>query len=88
MSAFEARPLDIALRDCGINSFIIVGVATEIGIEPTIRHGADLGATFRSWWPMLAGLVTRSWETMKFMGDAMLTDIQAILRVLSRMRPA
>ena len=43
MSAFEGTPLDIALRDCGINSFIIVGVATEIGIEPTVRHGADLG---------------------------------------------
>ena len=43
MSAFETTPLDIALRDCGINSFIIVGVATEIGIEPTIRHGDDLG---------------------------------------------
>jgi len=30
----------------------------------------------------------RALKTMKFMGDAMLTDIQAILRVLSRMRPA
>jgi biuret amidohydrolase len=30
----------------------------------------------------------RALESMKFMGDAMLTDIQAILRVLSRMRPA
>jgi nicotinamidase-related amidase len=35
--------LDIALRDCGVNAFIIVGIATEIGIEPTVRHGADLG---------------------------------------------
>ena len=43
MSAFEGTWLDFALRDCGINSFIIVGVATEIGIEPTMRHGADLG---------------------------------------------
>ena len=43
MSAFAGTPLDIALRDCGINSFIIVGIATEIGIEPTVRHGADLG---------------------------------------------
>jgi len=31
------------LRDCGINAFITVGVAMEIGIEPTIRHGADCG---------------------------------------------
>jgi biuret amidohydrolase len=92
MSAFEGTPLDIALRDCGINSFIIVGVATEIGIEPTIRHGADLGYI-----PIVvtdacgaghAEAGERALESMKFMGDAMLTDIQAILRVLSRMRPA
>src|SRR5439155_1259290 len=43
MSAFEGTPLDIALRDCGINAFVIVGIAMEIGIEPTVRHGADLG---------------------------------------------
>ena len=47
MSAFEGTPLDIALRDCGINSFIIVGVATEIGIEPTVRQ-ARTSATFPS----------------------------------------
>ncbi len=41
MSAFEGTFLDIALRDCGINSFAIVGIATEIGIEPTIHHGSD-----------------------------------------------
>src|ERR1700680_2511627 len=43
MSAFEGTPLDIALRDCGIDAFAIVGVAMEIGIEPTVRHGAALG---------------------------------------------
>jgi biuret amidohydrolase len=43
MSAFEGTPLAIALRDCGLKSFTICGVATEIGIEPTIRQGADLG---------------------------------------------
>jgi biuret amidohydrolase len=43
MSAFEGTWLDFALRDCGINAFIIVGIATGIGIEPTARHGADLG---------------------------------------------
>ena len=43
MSAFEGTPLEIVLRDCGLSAFIIVGVATEIGIEPTVRHGADLG---------------------------------------------
>jgi nicotinamidase-related amidase len=43
MSDFEGTWLDFALLDCGINAFIVVGVATEIGIEPTVRHGADLG---------------------------------------------
>jgi len=43
MSAFEGTPLNIALRDCGIDSFGIVGIAMEIGIEPTVRHGVDLG---------------------------------------------
>ncbi len=43
MSAFEGTLLEIALRDCGINAIAIVGVAMEIGIEPTVRHASDLG---------------------------------------------
>lgn len=43
MSAFTGTYLDIALRDCGLSSFVIVGVALEIGIEPTVRHSTDLG---------------------------------------------
>ncbi len=43
MSAFLGTPLDIALRDCAIGAFAIVGIALEIGIEPTVRHGMDLG---------------------------------------------
>jgi biuret amidohydrolase len=43
MSAFLGTPLDIVLRDCGIGAFAIVGIALEIGIEPTVRHGMDLG---------------------------------------------
>ena len=42
MSAFEGTYLEMALRDCGIRSFIIVGIALEIGIDPTCRHAADL----------------------------------------------
>jgi biuret amidohydrolase len=86
MSAFEGTPLDIALRDCGINSFIIVGVATEIGIEPTIRHGADLGYI-----PIVvtdacgaghAEAGERAIANIKFMGDAILTDVQTIRGIL------
>ena len=88
MSAFEGTPLDIALRDCGINSFIIVGVATEIGIEPTVRHGADLGYI-----PIVvtdacgaghAEAGERALASFKFMGDAILTDIQTIRGILGR----
>jgi nicotinamidase-related amidase len=35
MSAFEGTPLNIALRDCGVDAFAIFGIAMEIGIEPT-----------------------------------------------------
>src|SRR4030095_14333444 len=88
MSAFEGTPLDIALRDCGINSFIIAGVATEIGIEPTVRHGADLGYI-----PIVvtdacgAGhteAADRALASIRFIGDAIVTDIQAIRDVLGR----
>jgi biuret amidohydrolase len=88
MSAFEGTPLDIALRDCDINSFIIVGVATEIGIEPTIRHGADLGYI-----PILvtdacgaghAEAGERAMANMQYMGDAILTDIAGITSTLAR----
>jgi nicotinamidase-related amidase len=88
MSAFEGTPLDIALRDCGINSFIIVGVATEIGIEPTVRHGADLGYI-----PIVvtdacgaghADAGERALASIRFMGDAITTDTQSICDVLGR----
>ncbi len=89
MSAFEGTWLDFALRDCGINAFIIVGVATEIGIEPTARHGAaDLGYI-----PVLVSdacgagneeAAKRAIENLKFIGDALLTDTKTICEVLAQ----
>jgi nicotinamidase-related amidase len=88
MSAFEGTPLDIALRDCGINSFIVVGVATEIGIEPTVRHGADLGYV-----PIVVADACgaghqdageRAMATIRFIGDAIVTDTKTILDVLGQ----
>ncbi len=82
MSAFEGTPLDLALRDCGINSFVIVGIAMEIGIEPTVRHGADLGYV-----PVVVkdacgfghvDAAARSVATLEFAGDAFLTDVESI----------
>jgi nicotinamidase-related amidase len=79
MSAFEGTPLPIALRDCGITSVVLAGVALEIGIEPTARHAADLGFV-----PILiedacgAGnpeAAARSLATLRFLGDAIITDV-------------
>jgi biuret amidohydrolase len=89
MSAFEGTPLDVILRDCGLSAFAIVGVATEIGIEPTVRHGADLGYI-----PVVvtdacgAGheeAAKRSIDGLAFSGDAMLTDTAAITALLRRL---
>jgi nicotinamidase-related amidase len=88
MSAFEGTWLDFALRDCGINSFVIVGVATEIGIEPTVRHGADLGYI-----PVFVSdacgagneeAAGRSVENLKFMGDSFVTDTETICAMFRR----
>lgn len=77
MSAFEGTWLDIALRDCGITTVAVVGVALEIGIEPTLRHAADLGYV-----PVLvtdacgagnAQAAERSVEALRFAGDTLLT---------------
>jgi len=88
MSALEGTWLDFALRDCGINAFLIVGVATEIGIEPTARHAADLGYI-----PVIvtdacgAGneeAARRSIDSLKFAGDALLTDTKTVCDTLGK----
>jgi nicotinamidase-related amidase len=82
MSAFQGTFLDAALRDLGVNSFAICGIATEVGIEPTVRHGADLGYI-----PVIvedacgagneeAG--RRSLESLRFAGDSIFTDVATI----------
>jgi nicotinamidase-related amidase len=80
MSAFEGTPLDIALRDCGIRAFAIAGIAMEIGIEPTARHGADLGYI-----PVIiqdacgfghADAAQRSIASLEFAGDSLLTTVE------------
>jgi biuret amidohydrolase len=82
MSAFEGTPLDIALRDCGIRAFAIAGIAMEIGIEPTARHGADLGYI-----PVIVkdacGFghrdgAERSLASLEFAGDSILATVEAL----------
>jgi biuret amidohydrolase len=43
MSAFTGTYLDYALRDARVETLALVGAVLEIGIEPTIRQGFDLG---------------------------------------------
>jgi nicotinamidase-related amidase len=88
MSAFEGTPLDIALRDCRIDAFAIVGIAMEIGIEPTVRHGADLGYI-----PVVIkdacgfghrDAAGRSLSNLEFAGDSLLTTVGTICAQLGR----
>jgi biuret amidohydrolase len=88
MSAFEGTPLDIALRDCGISAFAIAGIAMEIGIEPTARHGADLGYI-----PVVIkdacgfghrDAAERSIASLEFAGDTLLTSVDTICAQLGR----
>ncbi len=90
MSAFEGTPLDIALRDCGIDAFAIVGIAMEIGIEPTARHGADLGYI-----PVVVKdacgfghreAAARSIASLEFSGDSLLTNVETICAQFQRIR--
>src|SRR6266545_6488649 len=82
MSAFEGTPLDIVLRDCGVRAYLIVGVALEVGIEPTVRHSADLGYV-----PVVVrdacgagdpAAAQRTLDALAFAGDAILADTDAV----------
>lgn len=90
MSAFEGTPLNIALRDCGVQAFAIIGIAMEIGIEPTARHGADLGYI-----PVIVNdacgfghrdAAERSIASLEFAGDALLTDVETICAQFRRIQ--
>jgi biuret amidohydrolase len=90
MSAFEGTPLDIALRDCGIDVFAVVGIAMEIGIEPTVRHGVDLGYI-----PVVVkdacgfghgDAAKRSIASLEFAGDALLTNVETICAQFRRIQ--
>ena len=88
MSAFEGTYLEIALRDCGIRSFLIAGIALEIGIDPTCRQGADLG-----FWPILLQdacgfgseeAAKQSLASLQHMGDTTVTDVETVLGLIEK----
>jgi nicotinamidase-related amidase len=87
MSAFEGTPLEFALRDCGVVAFAVAGIALEVGIEPTARHGADLGFL-----PLVlqdgcgaghAEAAARSIESLRFAGDTLFSDVDGFARLLA-----
>jgi nicotinamidase-related amidase len=88
MSAFVGTPLDIVLRDCGIDSFAVAGVAMEVGIEPTVRHAIDLG-----YLPVIVtdacgagneGAAARSLATLAFAGGSLQTTTSTMSDLLRR----
>ncbi|MGV9412971.1 cysteine hydrolase family protein [Nocardia sp. NPDC003693] len=88
MSAFEGTPLASTLRDLGIGSYAITGVALEIGIAPTVAHSTDLGFV-----PVVvrdavggkdeAGLA-RAWDEFAFQGHVIETDVDTISPLLEK----
>jgi biuret amidohydrolase len=88
MSAFEGTPLATALRDCGVTAVAFVGVALEVGIEPSVRHAADLG-----FMPIVvtdacgcgdADAGARSLEALRFSGDTVITDEATFIAGLTK----
>ena len=86
MSAFEGTPLRYLLRDCGILSLAILGIALEIGIEPTARHATDVGVI-----PVVLAdacgtgnrvAAERALESMRFIGEAVISDVDTFCRLL------
>jgi nicotinamidase-related amidase len=86
MSAFVGTPLDIAMRDCGLNAFAIVGIALEVGIEPTVRHSLDLGYI-----PVIVTdacgsrdkpAAERALTSLRFAGGAYETDVATLCRLM------
>ncbi|MGY5776928.1 cysteine hydrolase family protein [Rhizobium hainanense] len=90
MSAFEGTPLQLAMRDAGLSSLAICGIATEIGIEPTCRHAADLGIV-----PIVIEdacghgdevAANRTFDALRFLGDTIVTTSSEFVGAISGTR--
>jgi nicotinamidase-related amidase len=87
MSAFAGTPLEMALRDLGVRSFAIAGVALEIGVAPTVWHAVDLGFIPTVVTDACGGrdsqAMQRVLDDFSFSGDALLTDTATIAPLLA-----
>jgi biuret amidohydrolase len=88
MSAFAGTPMEMALRDLGIEAFAIAGVALEVGIAPTVWHAVDLGLIPVVVKDACCGrdrpAMQRVLADFRFGGDALLTDVATITPLLAR----
>ena len=87
MSAFEGTYLNLAMRDAGLDSFLIVGIALDIGIEPTVRQALDL-----NYFPILVTdacgsktdeLKARSLATLHETGEVFNATVAEVLELLT-----
>jgi nicotinamidase-related amidase len=88
MSCFESTYLNLALRDAHLDSFIIAGIALEVGIEPTLRHALDLNLC-----PVLAddacgsaspALKERSLATLGYTGEVQVATTSQVIEAMRR----
>src|SRR5262249_28913094 len=88
MSAFEGTPLAVTLRDCGVTTVAFAGIALEVGIDPSVRHAADLGFV-----PVIvsdacgsghAEAGARALEAIRYAGDTIITDVRSVSAALGR----
>jgi biuret amidohydrolase len=88
MSAFESTFLSLAMRDAQMQAFLIAGIAMEVGIEPTVRHGCDLNFI-----PVVAvdacgskttEAMERSVATLKETGEVVLCSTAEVISSLAR----
>jgi len=88
MSAFVGTPLETALRDAGRVAVAIVGVALEVGIEPTVRHAADLGfipvVVTDACGARVPAAAERSLAGLAFAGGSLQTDSATFCALMGR----
>jgi biuret amidohydrolase len=86
MSAFEGTFLNLAMRDAHLGAFIIAGIALEVGIEPTIRHGLDLNyvpiVVTDACGSRTAQAKERSLSSLGETGEIIMTDTAELVPVL------